>query len=121
MDPKFEKAAEIYFRLGIIYKYESKFDKSLECFKYILKQPPEPLTEHDVMFQIGHLYEFQKRYEEAKEIYDTILKENPSHSKVLQQLGWIHYLKSSPFHNPQIASKLLQKAIDIGIKFNRSK
>lgn len=30
MDPKFEKANEIYFRLGIIYKQNQKFSESLE-------------------------------------------------------------------------------------------
>ena len=35
MDPKFEKATEIYFRLGIIYKYEGKYDKSLEVLLFI--------------------------------------------------------------------------------------
>ena len=30
MDPKFEKANEIYFRLGIIYKQQQKFELSLQ-------------------------------------------------------------------------------------------
>ena len=30
MDPKFEKSNEIYFRLGIIYKQQQKYDTSLE-------------------------------------------------------------------------------------------
>ncbi|CAG8496979.1 3246_t:CDS:2, partial [Gigaspora rosea] len=30
MEPKFEKANEIYFRLGIIYKQQQKYDQSLE-------------------------------------------------------------------------------------------
>lgn len=30
MQPDFEKANEIYFRLGIIYKQQSKFGQSLE-------------------------------------------------------------------------------------------
>jgi len=30
MDPKFEKANEIYFRLGIIYKQQTKYDLSLQ-------------------------------------------------------------------------------------------
>lgn len=33
IQPEFEKANEIYFRLGIIYKQQSKFSQSLEvCF-----------------------------------------------------------------------------------------
>ena len=67
----FEKANEIYFRLGIIYKHQRKYQSSLEvgykvwiainahlqCFKYILQDPPRPLTSWDIWFQLGHVYE----------------------------------------------------------------
>lgn len=57
----FEKATEIYFRLGIIYKQQRKSEQSLECFRYILDNPPKPLTGIDIWFQIGHVYEQQGR------------------------------------------------------------
>ena len=78
MQPDFDKAHEIYFRLGIIYKQQQKFNESLEvrrrltptgskaltnpsqCFKYIVNSPPTPLTEEDIWFQIGHVHEQQK-------------------------------------------------------------
>ena len=77
MQPDFEKANEIYFRLGIIYKQQQKYNQSLEvfaniwmgrkhvliflqCFKYIVTDPPRPLTEEDIWFQIGHVHEQQK-------------------------------------------------------------
>jgi len=79
MQPDFEKANEIYFRLGIIYKQQQKYPQSLEvslslpswpcrsrpltlaqCFKYIVQSPPPPLTEEDIWFQIGHVHEQQK-------------------------------------------------------------
>ena len=76
MQPDFEKANEIYFRLGIIYKQQQKYKSSLEvrwrvipsspvlmhhqCFKWIVTNPPRPLTEEDIWFQIGHVYEQQK-------------------------------------------------------------
>lgn len=76
MQPDFEKANEIYFRLGIIYKQQQKFSQSLEvsydtlvvsspanfceCFKYIVQDPPRPLNEEDIWFQIGHVHEQQK-------------------------------------------------------------
>ena len=34
MDPKFEKANEIYFRLGIVYKQQQKYDLSLQVRKF---------------------------------------------------------------------------------------
>lgn len=35
MQPDFEKANEIYFRLGIIYKQQQKFSQSLEVRRII--------------------------------------------------------------------------------------
>ena len=78
MAPEFDKANEIYFRLGIIYKQQAKYQQSLEvcrealggndstgantrqCFQYIVKNPPQPLSQTDIWFQIGHVYEQQK-------------------------------------------------------------
>ncbi len=31
-----------------------------QCFKYIVHDPPRPLTEEDIWFQIGHVHEQQK-------------------------------------------------------------
>jgi hypothetical protein len=76
MAPDFEKANEIYFRLGIIYKQQQKYAASLDvsiiqnlpddvadpcqCFRYIVSDPPKPLTEEDIWFQVGHVHEQQK-------------------------------------------------------------
>ena len=35
-------------------------DISLQCFKYIVTDPPRPLNEEDIWFQIGHVHEQQK-------------------------------------------------------------
>lgn len=35
-------------------------DQVLQCFKYIVSDPPRPLTEEDIWFQIGHVHEQQK-------------------------------------------------------------
>jgi len=55
--------------LGIIYKQQRKYTNSLDvrwfcgieliiqCFKYILDNPPRPLTSWDIWFQLGHVYE----------------------------------------------------------------
>ena len=32
----------------------------VQCFKYIVNDPPRPLTEEDIWFQIGHVHEQQK-------------------------------------------------------------
>lgn len=36
IDPKFEKSNEIYFRLGIIYKQQGKYDLSLQVSKKVI-------------------------------------------------------------------------------------
>ncbi len=55
----FDKANEILFRLGIIYKQQGKYNESLDCFDRILRNPPNPLAHADIWFQIGHVYEQQ--------------------------------------------------------------
>ena len=56
----FDKANEILFRLGIIYKQQGKYTDSLECFDRILRNPPSPLAHADIWFQIGHVFEQQR-------------------------------------------------------------
>lgn len=56
----FDKANEILFRLGIIYKQQAKYRDSLACFDKILRNPPNPLAHADIWFQIGHVYEQEK-------------------------------------------------------------
>lgn len=60
ISPDFEKANEIHYRLGIIYKQQQRFAKSLDCFRQIVNDPPSPLTEQDIWYQIGHSHEEQK-------------------------------------------------------------
>ncbi|KAJ7630409.1 TPR-like protein [Roridomyces roridus] len=83
-DLDFDKANEILFRLGIIYKQQSKYDDSLNCFDRILRNPPSPLAHADIWFQIGH-------HVRAKDAYERVVADNPSHAKVLQQLGWLYH------------------------------
>lgn len=50
MQPDFEKANEIYFRLGIIYKQQAKFGQSLEvCLMTRDYTTQHPLTETTVL------------------------------------------------------------------------
>lgn len=55
----FDKSNEVLFRLGIIYKQQTKYEDSLRCFDRILRNPPSPLAHADIWFQIGHVYEQQ--------------------------------------------------------------
>ncbi|GMF05846.1 unnamed protein product [Ambrosiozyma monospora] len=113
MDPQFDKANEIYFRLGIIYKLQTKLSKALECFKYILNMPPAPLTQTDVWFQIGSVLEQNRDYTGAKEAYERVLQSNPNHAKVLQQLGCLYSQQEAPFYDLEIALQLLRQSIEL--------
>lgn len=141
---EFEKANEIYFRLGIIYKQQHKYPASLDCFRYILGHPPRPLTEVDIWFQIGHVYEQQKdvssrlsdaalshisahlatvfvQYGAAKDAYERVLKDSPNHAKVLQQLGWLYHQGGASFANQELAINYLTKSLEAGKQFGLSR
>ncbi len=51
MQPDFEKANEIYFRLGIIYKQQQKFQQSLEVGK--LTTVCGRYTANDVLYSVS--------------------------------------------------------------------
>ncbi|WFD29156.1 glucose repression mediator protein [Malassezia sp. CBS 17886] len=112
MDPNYEKVNEIYFRLGIIYKQQNQYKLSLECFRYILGNPPRPLTESDIWFQIGHVYEQQHECQLAREAYEHVLSENPTHARVLQQLGWMYMQPDAGFINLGTTIELLTQSLD---------
>lgn len=94
IDPNYSKKADIYFRLGIIFKQEQKYHRALENFNLVLKNPPPPLAISDIWFQIGHIQETWEDFPAAQYAYERVLEDNPSHAKVLQQLGWLHYQQS---------------------------
>ncbi|KDQ54958.1 hypothetical protein JAAARDRAFT_196330 [Jaapia argillacea MUCL 33604] len=103
---------EILFRLGIIYKQQGKYVDSLRCFEEILRNPPSPLAHADIWFQIGHVYEQQKDHLHAKDAYERVVAENPSHAKVLQQLGWLYHQDGSTFQNQDLAIQYLTKSLE---------
>ncbi|KAL1713919.1 hypothetical protein EV715DRAFT_257907 [Schizophyllum commune] len=108
----FDKANEILFRLGIIYKQQCKYTDSLNCFHQILRNPPSPLAHADIWFQIGHVHEQQKDFVQAKEAYERVVQDNPTHAKVLQQLGWLYHQDGSSFQNQDEAIHYLTKSLE---------
>ncbi|KAF5392441.1 hypothetical protein D9757_002108 [Collybiopsis confluens] len=108
----FDKANEILFRLGIIYKQQGKYEDSLTCFDRILRNPPSPLAHADIWFQIGHVYEQQKDHVRAKDAYERVVADNPVHAKVLQQLGWLYHQDGSSFQNQELAIQYLTKSLE---------
>jgi general transcriptional corepressor CYC8 len=106
-----------------------------QCFRYIVSDPPRPLTEEDIWFQIGHVYEQQKdvslaiphvspctllmhmQYTSAKDAYMRVLDSDPHHAKVLQQLGWLHHQQSNNFQSQELAIEYLEKSVSAGKDF----
>ncbi|KAH3766266.1 general transcriptional repressor [Pelomyxa schiedti] len=112
MDPDFEKASEIHYRLGMLYKQQpSKLSQALESFQQVCTKPPHPLSKVDIWTHIGNVYELQKEYELAKDSYEHALKENPTSPKQTQQLmillGWLNHYA---FSKTDDAIDLLTKA-----------
>ena len=56
MEPNFEKASEIYFRLGIIYKQQQKYMQSLEVSGYRSICPSCKLTACPVFSVLNTLF-----------------------------------------------------------------
>ena len=96
-----------------------------------MTNPPRPLTEEDIWFQIGHVHEQRKdvstselsssclfdtnsQYDSAKAAYRRVLDRDPSHAKVLQQLGWLHHQESPLFNSQEQAIEYLEKSVSSG-------
>jgi general transcriptional corepressor CYC8 len=83
----------------------------LQFFRYILNDPPHPLSTPDIWFQIGHVYELSNQFDSAREAYERVLAENPNHVKVLQQLGWLYH-HNATFGNQDVAIQFLLRSLD---------
>ncbi|OZJ03716.1 hypothetical protein BZG36_03295 [Bifiguratus adelaidae] len=111
-NPDYEMANDIYFRLGIIYKKQQRYDLSLQCFRHVQANPPYPLVEADIYYQIGHVQELQKDYNLARDSYEHVLDQTPNHAKVLKRLGWLYH-QSASFTNYATAIQLLSQALSL--------
>ncbi|KZV74782.1 TPR-like protein [Peniophora sp. CONT] len=112
MDKDFDKSNEVLFRLGIIYKQQTKYSESLRCFEQILRNPPSPLANADIYFQIGHVHEQQGHFDRARDAYTRVVQENPTHAKVLQQLGWLYHQDGTSFQDQDLAIQYLTKSLE---------
>lgn len=91
--PDFERADEVCFCIGIIYKEQQNFEEALRFFNKVVvaANPPPPLTRADGWYQIGHVSELKRDIPAAFDMYRQALNENPKHPKTLQNLGWLEY------------------------------
>lgn len=43
-----------------------------------------------------------------------VLDSDPTHAKVLQQLGWLHHQQSDSFNSQELAIEYLEKSVSSG-------
>ena len=117
MDPAFEKRAEIYYRLGLIFQQQGHVQQSLECFRAICEQPPPPLKQADIWYQIGHAHESIEPASPnlAKQAYEHVLRlsehtQDPKIARTLRQLGWLCH--TSGLRGSMPAILYLQRAVE---------
>lgn len=112
ISPEFERADEVCFCIGIIYKEQQKFDDALKYFNKVVvaANPPPPLTRADGWYQIGHVSELKRDIPAALEMYKQALAENPKHPKTLQNYGWLEHQHNN---NSSEAIRLLKASADL--------
>lgn len=112
ISPEFERADEVCFCIGIIYKEQQNFDDALKYFNKVVvaANPPPPLTRADGWYQIGHVHELKRDITVALEMYKHALAENPKHPKTLQNFGWLEHQHNS---NSSEAIRLLKHSAEL--------
>lgn len=55
-----------------------------------------------------------QQYDSAKQAYTRVLERDPTHAKVLQQLGWLHHQQSTSFSSQEQAIEYLEKSVNSG-------
>jgi general transcriptional corepressor CYC8 len=62
----------------------------------------------------------ERQYDNAKAAYTRVLERDPSHAKVLQQLGWLHHQQSTSFNSQEKAIEYLEKSVASGKHISRA-
>ncbi|GAB0491106.1 hypothetical protein MMPV_002354 [Pyropia vietnamensis] len=92
--PDFERADEVCFCMGIIYKEQGDYQSALQFFERVVAAaaPPPPLSSADALYQIGLVHIQMGDTPTAEATFRRALQANPSHAKSLNQLGWSRHL-----------------------------
>eukprot|EP00168_Porphyra_purpurea_P012767 TRINITY_DN341_c0_g1_i1.p1 TRINITY_DN341_c0_g1~~TRINITY_DN341_c0_g1_i1.p1 ORF type:complete len:1006 (+),score=197.33 TRINITY_DN341_c0_g1_i1:414-3431(+) len=92
--PDFERADEVCFCMGIIFKEQGDYKSALEYFDRVVAaaSPPPPLSSADALYQIGLVHDLTGDKPTAEATFRRALEANPSHAKSLNQLAWLRHL-----------------------------
>lgn len=85
INPKFEFANDIKFRIAILQRSLSRFDVALKIFEEIKRSPPHNLKQEDIMMQIAYTYQLSGKNENAHQIYADLHQRYPDALQLTQQ------------------------------------
>ncbi|OHT03757.1 hypothetical protein TRFO_06604 [Tritrichomonas foetus] len=101
--------SDLYFRYGISLRNEKKYDKSIDCFRKILENPPNSLLLEDIKFQLAFTYQCSHNYEDAETVYHDIFENNRENIHIILQYAWFLFISK---RNINLAIKILQDSLD---------
>lgn len=55
-----------------------------------------------------------RQFESAQAAYRRVLDRDPTHAKVLQQLGWLYHQQSNSYTSQERAIEYLEKSVSAG-------
>jgi len=109
--PDFERADEVCFCMGIIFKEQGDYKSALEYFDRVVAaaSPPPPLSSADALYQIGLVHDLTGDKPTAEATFRRALEANPSHAKSLNQLAWLRHLAGDAAE----ALELLDRSVEV--------
>ena len=109
--PDFERADEVCFCMGIIFKEQGDYKSALEYFDRVVAaaSPPPPLSSADALYQIGLVHDLTGDKPTAEATFRRALEANPSHAKSLNQLAWLRHLAGDVAE----ALELLHRSVEV--------
>lgn len=109
--PDFDRANEVYFCVGIIYKEKQDYPHAIEYFNRVIRgeTPLGPVSKKlDALLQLGHVYELQNDIDSAMATYRMCSEENPDSTRTLQQYAWLTHQRG----NTDEALNILERVIE---------
>jgi TolA-binding protein len=83
VSPAFAKGLWEYYKKGIEYKEQKKFNKAIEEFKKITVEYPRSRKVNDAYFQIADCFRKDKKSAKAVEIYQQIITRNGGNEEIV--------------------------------------
>lgn len=110
ISPNFERADEVCYAVGLIYKEQHKYDLAHKYMSKVVSTKVQHQPAYaEALYQIGHIHELAGNDTSAMDAYHGSVSCNPNHLKALQALGWFTHKAG----NYDEAVRLLQHASQV--------